>query len=161
MRGGGSKAPPQALYKPGSGPLRKSGRSNEYDHEHSSQEKPKPSSVQDRLKQAQYSNSNQPQNSARTQHIDSINDKLNDMHINCRNHIDEHGQSTSKNNHTSVNDLKKKNKKPEQQIYIPKKVKEAMTEQDTANRYSQNLLYFSIKIKRFFLNSEMIYKVKQ
>lgn len=48
MRGGGNRAS-QALYRPGSGPLRKSGRStDDLDNENISQEKPKSSSVQHR-----------------------------------------------------------------------------------------------------------------
>ncbi|XP_031779965.1 telomerase-binding protein EST1A isoform X3 [Nasonia vitripennis] len=133
MRGGGSKAPPRALYRPGSGPLRKSGRSEEFDHENNSQDRPRMSSIQDRLKTTQFSNPNQSQNSSRSNPIDSVSEKLNDIHINCRNHVDGHGQSTSKNNHSTTNDPRKKNKKPEQQRYVPKKVKEAMAEQEVAN----------------------------
>lgn len=126
MRGGGNKAPPRALYRPGSGPLRKSGRSDEYDHENNSQDKSRMSSIQDRLKQSHHS--------SRLQEIESITEKLNDIQMNCRNHIDDHGQSSSRNNHTSLNDPRKKSKKPEQPLYVAKKVKEAMAEHDVANR---------------------------
>ena len=136
MRGGGGsgKAPPRALYRPGSGPLRKSGRSDDYEHEINSQDRPRVSSVQDRLKQSHFNNPNQSHNSSRLQ-IDSLSEKMNDIQVNCRNHIDDHGQSTSKNNHSSLNDPRKKNKKPEQALYVPKKVKEAMAEHDIVNRY--------------------------
>lgn len=133
MRGGGNKAPPRALYRPGSGPLRKSGRSDDFDHENNSQERPKMPSVQDRLKQSHFSNTSQSQNSSRSQ-VDNISDKLNDMHVNSRNHVDGNGQSTSRNRHSSMNDPRKKNKKPEQQLYVPKKVKEAMAEHDVTSR---------------------------
>jgi hypothetical protein len=134
MRGGANKAPPRALYRPGSGPLRKSGRSEDYDHENNSQERSRMSSIQDRLKQSQFSHPDQLQNSSRSHQIDSINNKLSEMHVNCRNNIDNYGQSTSKINHVSINDPRKKNKKPEQQLYVPKKVKEAMAEEDVTNR---------------------------
>lgn len=151
MRGGGNKAPPRALYRPGSGPLRKSGRSDEYDHESHSQDRPRMSSVQDRLKQSHFNNPNQSHNSSRSQQIDSITEKMNDVHVNCRNHKDDHGQSTSKNNHVSVNDSRRRspnrrNKKPEQQLYVPKKVKEAMAEQDGATRYMSTWLWFIIRL---------------
>ncbi|XP_058800313.1 telomerase-binding protein EST1A-like isoform X2 [Phymastichus coffea] len=136
MRGGGNKAPPRALYRPGSGPLRKSGRSDDFDHENNSQERPKMPSVQDRLKQSHFSNPSQSKISSRLQ-VDSLSDRLNDTHINTKNHVDgNNGQSTSKNHHSSINDPRKKNKKPEQPLYVPKKVKEAMAEHETINKPS-------------------------
>ncbi|XP_066589128.1 telomerase-binding protein EST1A-like isoform X1 [Prorops nasuta] len=131
LRGGGSRAPPQALYRPGSGPLRKSGRTTEdYDLENNLTEKPRPNSVQHRLKQPSIGRS---QNCSLLSEIDDISDKLYDTQINYKNDSNSEDMQTSKNLHMG-NDPRKKNKKPEQQLYVPKKVKEAMAEQDVSNR---------------------------
>ncbi|XP_015592692.1 telomerase-binding protein EST1A isoform X2 [Cephus cinctus] len=135
MRGGGNRAPPQAIYRPGSGPLRKSGRSNEdFDNENNAQDRPKPSSIQYRLKQSQFNSPNQIQNSPPSSQIDDITTKLNDVHVNYRNNSNnDQTQGSSKNNQMG-GDSRKKNKKPEQQLYVPKKVKEALAGRDVSNR---------------------------
>ncbi|XP_393289.4 telomerase-binding protein EST1A isoform X2 [Apis mellifera] len=132
MRGGGNRAS-QALYRPGSGPLRKSGRStDDLDNENISQEKPKSSSVQHRLKQSQLNRSNQSQNSPPSSQVENVTEKLNDLNINYRSITNiEQAQSSSQNN---PGDSRRKIKKPEQQLYVPKKVKEALAEQDVTNR---------------------------
>ncbi|XP_076627373.1 telomerase-binding protein EST1A isoform X3 [Colletes latitarsis] len=133
MRGGGNRAS-QALYRPGSGPLRKSGRSvDDLDNENISQEKPKSSSVQHRLKQSQLNRSNQMLNSLPSSQVENVTEKLNDLNINYRTTTNiEQIPSSSQNSNSG--DLRKKTKKPEQQLYIPKKVKEALAEQDSSNR---------------------------
>ncbi|XP_014206060.1 telomerase-binding protein EST1A [Copidosoma floridanum] len=143
--GGGGKAPARPLYRPGSGPLRKSDRVDEYDNENNSQDRYKGSSVQDRLKQTQFmppsgsgiGSSQSHQNSSRSQEINSISEKLKEVQLSYANHNDNHSQSGSKNNHAGIHDPKRKSKKPEKEVYVPKKVKEAMAEQDTSNRSSQ------------------------
>ncbi|XP_029049642.1 telomerase-binding protein EST1A-like isoform X2 [Osmia bicornis bicornis] len=133
MRGGGNRAS-QALYRPGSGPLRKSGRStDDLDNENISQEKPKSSSVQYRLKQSQSNRSNQMQNSPPSSQVENVTEKLNDLNINYKSSTNiEQAQDSSQNSNSG--DSRKKSKKPEQQLYIPKKVKEALAEQDVINR---------------------------
>lgn len=139
IRGGGNRAS-QALYRPGSGPLRKSGRSNstadEYDNENGSQEKSRLTSIQYRPRQSQLNRANQTQNSPPLSQIDNVTEKLDNTHINYRNSSNSEAQSTgnSSGGGTSRNDPKKKNRKPEQLLYVPKKVKEAMAEQDGTNR---------------------------
>lgn len=139
VRGGGSRAS-QALYRPGSGPLRKSGRSGnaeEYDNENGSQEKSRTTSVQYRLRQSQSGRSNQAQDSPPLSQIDNVTEKLNNTHIDYRNsNNSESAASGSYNNSggTGGNDSKKKTRKPEQLLYVPKKVKEALAEQDGINR---------------------------
>ncbi|KAK1133651.1 hypothetical protein K0M31_011444 [Melipona bicolor] len=133
MRGGGNRAS-QALYRPGSGPLRKSGRStDDLDNENISQEKSKSSSVQHRLKQSQLNRSNQTQNSPPSSQVENVTEKLNDLNINYRSNTNiERAQSSSQN--SNIGDSRRKTKKPEQQLYVPKKVKEALAEQDVTNR---------------------------
>ncbi|XP_015432554.1 PREDICTED: telomerase-binding protein EST1A-like [Dufourea novaeangliae] len=135
IRGGGNRAS-QPLYRPGSGPLRKSGRSmDDLDNENMSQENPKPSSIQHRLKQSQINSSNQTLNSLPSSQVEHVTEKLNDLNINYRStaHI-EQAQGSSQN--SNLGDSRKKVKKPEQQLYVPKKVKEALAEQDISNRSS-------------------------
>ncbi|XP_015110321.1 telomerase-binding protein EST1A [Diachasma alloeum] len=123
-RGGGPRGP-QLLYTPGSGPLKKTGYQCDYypnDMPMYHHERPKPTSVQDRLKVAQYNNTNSSQKSQ-----DNLADKLNDVHINYRQNSDQ-----GKGNH--YGDPRRRNKKPEQQLYVPKKVQEALAERDVANR---------------------------
>lgn len=133
MRGGGNRAS-QALYRPGSGPLRKSGRStDDLDNENISQEKSKSSSVQHRLKQSQLNRSNQTQNSPPSSQVENVTEKLNDLNINYRSNTNiEQAQGSSQN--SNIGDSRRKTKKPEQQLYVPKKVKEALAEQDVTNR---------------------------
>lgn len=139
MRGGGNRAS-QALYRPGSGPLRKSGRSSnaadEYDNENGSREKSRSTSVQYRLRQSQLNRSNQAQDSPPLSQIDNVTEKLGNTHIDYRNSNSEPVQSTGHNISAGAggNDSKKKNRKPEQLLYVPKKVKEALAEQDGINR---------------------------
>lgn len=140
IRGGGNRAS-QALYRPGSGPLRKSGRSgstaDEYDNENGSQEKSRMTSVQYRSRQPQLNRSNQAQDSPPLSQIDNVTEKLDNTHINYRNSSNsEPAQSTGNNSGGGAgrNDPKKKNRKPEQLLYVPKKVKEALAEQDGTNR---------------------------
>ncbi|XP_012273002.1 telomerase-binding protein EST1A isoform X2 [Orussus abietinus] len=133
MRGGGSRAPPQAIYRPGSGPLRKSGRSgDDFELEDSSQEQSKSSSVQYRLKQSRFGSPDRMRNSSPPQ-IDNICNKLNDTHVSYKINSNKQSQGFSKN-HQVGGDPRKKNKKPEQQLYVPKKVKEALAERDVTSR---------------------------
>lgn len=124
-----NKPPPRELYRPGSGPLRKSGRLDEYDNENNSQDKSRVSSVQDRLKPSFFNNPHQSQSSSRSHEIESIRNKLNALQVNSRihnHHDNDHSQGSSRNNHSSMNDSRKKSKKPEQQLYVhPKKVRDA------------------------------------
>lgn len=139
MRGGGNRAS-QALYRPGSGPLRKSGRSSntadEYDNENGSQEKSRSTSVQYCLRQSQLNRSNQAQDSPPLSQIDNVTEKLGNTHIDYRNSNNEPAQSTGHNITAGAggNDSKRRNRKPEQLLYVPKKVKEALAEQDGINR---------------------------
>lgn len=140
IRGGGNRAS-QALYRPGSGPLRKSGRSNsaidEYDNENGSQEKSRLTSVQYHPRQSQINRLNQAQDSPPLSQIDNVTEKLDNTHINYRNSSNsELAQNTGNNSGggASRNDPKKKSRKPEQLLYVPKKVKEALAEQDGTNR---------------------------
>lgn len=141
MRGGGNRAS-QALYRPGSGPLRKSGRggnaADEYDNENGSQEKSRSTSVQYCLRQSQLNRSNQAQDSPPLSEIDNVTEKLGNTHIDYRNsNSSEPAQSTGHNISAGAggNDSKRKNRKPEQLLYVPKKVKEAkQAEQDGINR---------------------------
>jgi len=140
IRGGGNRAS-QALYRPGSGPLRKSGRSNstadEYDNENGSQEKSRLTPVQYRSRQLQLNRTNQTQDSPPLSQIDNVTEKLDNTHINYRNSSNSESVQNIGNHSgggTSRNDPKKKNRKPEQLLYVPKKVKEALAEQDGTNR---------------------------
>jgi len=140
IRGGGNRAS-QALYRPGSGPLRKSGRSNstadEYDNENGSQEKSRLTPVQYRSRQLQLNRTNQTQDSPPLSQIDNVTEKLDNTHINYRNSSNSESVQNTGNNSgggASRNDPKKKNRKPEQLLYVPKKVKEALAEQDGTNR---------------------------
>ncbi|XP_025992669.2 telomerase-binding protein EST1A isoform X2 [Solenopsis invicta] len=143
-RGGGNRAS-QALYRPGSGPLRKSGKSSggadEYDNENGSQEKSRLTSVQYRpVSSRQLLNrTNQAQDSPPLSQIDNVTEKMDNIHINYRNSSNsEPAQSIGNNSGEGIgrNDPKKKNRKPEQLLYMPKKVKEAKeaAEQDGTNR---------------------------
>ncbi|XP_012232227.1 telomerase-binding protein EST1A isoform X2 [Linepithema humile] len=144
MRGGGNRAS-QALYRPGSGPLRKSGRSSsvtdEYDNENGAQEKSRSTSIQNRLRQPQSNRSNQAQDSPPLSQIDNVTEKLDNTHIDYRSSSNnESVQSIGQNSSGGGNDPKRKNRKPEQLLYVPKKVKEAM-EMDGSNRSpSRNVL---------------------
>ncbi|XP_011306226.1 telomerase-binding protein EST1A isoform X2 [Fopius arisanus] len=123
-RGGGPRGP-QLLYTPGSGPLKKTGRQcDDYANDPLShhEERRKPNSVQDRLKVAQYNNTNHSQKSQ-----DNLADEMNDIHINYKQNNDQ-----GKGNHFVYS--RKRNKKPEQQLYVPKKVQEALAERDVTNR---------------------------
>ncbi|KAK2576206.1 hypothetical protein KPH14_008409 [Odynerus spinipes] len=137
MRGACNRAP-QALYRPGSGPLRKSEKSlDDFDHENNSQVKAKQTSVQHRLKQSQSSRSSQMHHSPPPLHAENITEKLNDMHINFKNDSSsDQAQDSSKSNYGG--DPRRKSRKPEQQLYVPKKVKEALAEQDVANRFDRD-----------------------
>lgn len=137
MRGGGNRAS-QALYRPGSGPLRKSCRPgnsvDEYDNENSSQDKSRSTSVQYRLRQSQSNNSNRAQDSPPLSQIDNVTEKLDSTHIDHRNsNNNESSQNTAHNigGGTGGNDPKRKMRKPEQLLYIPKKVKEALEQDGT------------------------------
>ncbi|XP_043684021.1 telomerase-binding protein EST1A-like isoform X3 [Vespula pensylvanica] len=137
MRGGCNRAP-QALYRPGSGPLRKSEKSaDDFDHENNSQVKSKSTSVQHRLKQSQSNRCSQMYHSPPSSYAENLNEKLNDMHINLKNDDNsDQAQDSFKSNYGG--DLRRKSRKPEQQLYVPKKVKEALAEQDVANRFDRD-----------------------
>ncbi|XP_043484616.1 telomerase-binding protein EST1A-like isoform X3 [Leptopilina heterotoma] len=156
--GGGNRAPPQALYRPGSGPLRKSGRGDEFEndnnfHHHDrikpspppqqqqQQQQPPPASIAYRLRNCQFPNSSSGQEKILPSScdIDDVSSKFNDLHVNYKNSSNHHhNQGSSKLNHHQHHimsiDPRKKNKKPEQQLYVPKKVKEALAERDVINR---------------------------
>ncbi|XP_015171986.1 PREDICTED: telomerase-binding protein EST1A isoform X1 [Polistes dominula] len=136
MRGGCNRAP-QALYRPGSGPLRKSEKfADDFDHENNSQVKTKSTSVQHRLKQSQSNRCSQLHHSPPPPHAESLNEKLNDMHINFKSDNSDQMQEGFKSNYGG--DPRRKSRKPEQQLYVPKKVKEALAEQDVANRFDRD-----------------------
>lgn len=138
MRGGASRAPPRPLYTPGSGPLRKSGggpSSDDYETENNSQEKPKSSFNYRPKYHHQFNAQNQMQNNPppRIPQIENMSDKLNDMRLNYGNNTNDHNHPSSRNNLLG-GDPRKKNKKPEQQLYVPKKVKENLAGREVANR---------------------------
>lgn len=149
IRGGGNRAS-QALYRPGSGPLRKSSRSgttaDEYDNEIGTQDKSRSTSVQYRQRQSQSNRFNQAKDSPPLSQIDNVAEKLDNIHIHYRNSSNnEQMPSTGHDIGAEVgaggrkedgggSDSKRKNRKPEQLLYVPKKVKEALAEQDAANR---------------------------
>ncbi|XP_057320552.1 telomerase-binding protein EST1A-like isoform X2 [Microplitis mediator] len=118
---------PQQIYTPGSGPLKKSDRQDEYEYEGSS---PK-SSVQDRLKRP-FNNINL-NNSSDNSHnsVNMLADKLNDVHVNrSRQFInDRHYDKSVNSQHADLD--RRRNKKPEQQLYVPKKIHESINEPDT------------------------------
>ena len=119
MRGGaGSRAPPRAIYTPGSGPLKKSGRSSL--DEYNGEERPRVS-IQDRLK---------PQQFTEILPTAEMEKRLNNLQINER-HVENDNVADGVG---MANDLRRRNKKPEQQLYVPKKVQEALAERDVANR---------------------------
>ncbi|XP_063972078.1 telomerase-binding protein EST1A-like isoform X3 [Diachasmimorpha longicaudata] len=98
---------PQPLYTPGSGPLKKTGHQcDDYPNDTPiyRHDRPKASSVQDRLKVSQYNNTNNSQKSQ-----DNLADKRSDVHINYRQNSDQ-----GKGNH--YGDPRRRNKKPEQQL---------------------------------------------
>lgn len=138
MRSGGNRPPPQALYRPGSGPLRKSGRSDELEAEDDMQSRPK-TSVQDRLNKYRLEEDRD---------VETVTSKLNDVSFNYKSHGNlERVQSTSRNSLTDESMYnRKKNKKPEQPLYVCKKMKEALAERDTSNRCLLNkfLLFLNI-----------------
>lgn len=135
MRGSASRAPPQPLYRPGSGPLRKSGpSSDDFDNENNPQDKPKSSFFHNRGKHHQFNNPNQAPDNPPSSQIENISDKLNDMRLDYRNNSNEHNHPLSRNNQLQGGDPRKKNKKPEQQLYVPKKVKESLAGREVANR---------------------------
>lgn len=139
MRGGGNRAS-QALYRPGSGPLRKTrsgSTADEYDNEIGTQDKSRSTSVQYRLRQSQSNRSNQAKDSPPLSQIDDVTEKLDNTHIHYRSSSNIDQTSSTSHNICSigiVGDPKRKNRKPEQLLYVPKKVKEAMAEQDATNR---------------------------
>lgn len=133
MRGGGGKAPPRALYTPGSGPLRKSGRPEDYEGENNQCDRPKPTSVQDRLKPIHFNNFNH--NTNNSSNDQQLSKKFNEMHMDGGNSINpNHTQGSSKPNHSGYIDSRKKNKKPEQQLYVPKRIKESMVDKDMPHK---------------------------
>ncbi|XP_020710640.2 telomerase-binding protein EST1A isoform X1 [Athalia rosae] len=134
MRGGASRAPPQEIYRPGSGPLRKSGpSSDDFDSENNPQDKPKLPSHHYRPKQQQFNNPHTMQNDVPSPQIVYLSDKINDMRLKYRNNTNDQSHASSTNNHLG-GDSRKKNKKPEQPLYVPKKVKESLAEREVANR---------------------------
>ncbi|XP_046597971.1 telomerase-binding protein EST1A-like isoform X2 [Neodiprion lecontei] len=134
MRGGASRAPPQPLYRPGCGPLRKSGSSSDnFDSENNPQEKPKSSFFQGREKQHQFNSPFLAQDNPLSSRIESNSDKLTDVRLNFRNNSNEQIHASSRNNQVG-GDPRKKNKKPEQPLYVPKKVKESLAGREVADR---------------------------
>ncbi|KAG8036116.1 hypothetical protein G9C98_004696 [Cotesia typhae] len=114
---------PQQIYTPGSGPLKKSDRQDDFDYDASLHK----SSVQDRLKRP-FNNINL--NNPLEHFNNSVNmsaDKFNDVHVNRR-PVNDHHHDKSNNSHMDAD--RRKNKKPEQQLYVPKKIYESISEQD-------------------------------
>lgn len=137
MRGGASgRAPPRAIYTPGSGPLKKTGRwSEEFREGANPEDRPKPVSVQDRLRPQQFSGTacgtSHPVQHPQADSV-GIGERLNNSRVNNRtNCVDEAHENSS---HYSNADPRRRSKKPEQQLYVPKRVQEALAERDVANR---------------------------
>lgn len=110
----------QAIYTPGSGPLKKTGRQDDdYEQEANMSKR----SVQDRLKPTHFNNTNSTEtmNSTSHQTNSTLVNKLNDVHISYRSSSNDQAQGNVKENHAD-NDPRRRNKKPEQQLYVPKKV---------------------------------------
>ncbi|XP_034941646.1 uncharacterized protein Smg6 isoform X2 [Chelonus insularis] len=127
-RRGGNRGP-QPIYRPGSGPLKKSDRSN--DDPNCDANLPK-SSVQDRIKHHR-NNSNANQKHSPDHPVDLLANKINDMTVNHHKPVNDRSSVSEKSNHLD-GDSRKKNKKPEQQLYVPKKLLESTAEQDISNR---------------------------
>lgn len=137
MRGGGNRAS-QALYRPGSGPLRKSSRSgstaDEYNNEIGTQDKSRSTSVQYRLKQSQSNRSNQAKDSPPLSQIDDVTEKLDNTHIHFTNSGNSEQTLSSDSNNIGIGaegSDSKRRRKPEKLLYVPKRVKEAF---DAINR---------------------------
>ncbi|XP_043272434.1 telomerase-binding protein EST1A isoform X3 [Venturia canescens] len=130
MRGAApNRAPPRLIYTPGSGPLKKTGRApDDFDREANSGERTKSVSVQDRLRPMHF-NSTQQGETVRAQ---ESNEKLNDATFSeDRSSIDD-GNSVRTSHHGG--DGRRRSKKPELPLYVPKKVQEALAKRDVTNR---------------------------
>lgn len=122
-RGGGHRVP-QALYTPGSGPLKKTGRQcDDYEPEmDQQQERSKPPSVQDRLRPASHQNIANPplkNHPGSLQSQEALVQKLHQVQLNHQ--LNSEQQQPMMSNHFG-----RKNKKPEQPLYVPKKVQESI-----------------------------------
>lgn len=108
-RGGGdnsgARPPPQPIYRPGSGPLRKSGRS------------------MDDIDTSSHSSNQGKSNYNNLMKIGNLSNEFQDIHINKK-----YNSDSEPRKHDSIVDSRRKNKKPEQQLYVPKKLKEALQE---------------------------------
>ncbi|CAG5090914.1 Similar to Smg6: Telomerase-binding protein EST1A (Mus musculus) [Cotesia congregata] len=118
---------PQQIYTPGSGPLKKSDRQDEFDYDASLHK----SSVQDRLKRPFNNISLNNPSEHSNNSVNMLADKFNDVHVNRR-PVNDHHHGKSNNNHMDAD--RRKNKKPEQQLYVPKKIYESISEQDNSHR---------------------------
>lgn len=128
MRGAAAnRAPPRPIYTPGSGPLKKSGRvPDDFDREANS----KPSSVQDRLRPMHFNNTPQEGNTRPRESIE----KLNDVAFSEEKNSLDDGNSVRSNHQGG--DGRRRNKKPELPLYVPKKVQEALAKRDVTNRWT-------------------------
>ncbi|XP_014224992.1 telomerase-binding protein EST1A isoform X2 [Trichogramma pretiosum] len=135
MRGGSGRPPSRALYKPGSGPLRKSGKADDYESVNDIPNRSRMSSGPDQLKSSHYDIRSRPK-TVRKQQIDTISDEFNNLQVNSKRQVDDNNSSglsySSKPKHVSFNNDSKRKKKPEQPLYIAKKGKEAMADQDVS-----------------------------
>ena len=89
--------------------------------EYNGEERPRVS-IQDRLK---------PQQFTEILPTAEMEKRLNNLQINER-HVENDNVADGVG---MANDLRRRNKKPEQQLYVPKKVQEALAERDVANRW--------------------------
>lgn len=122
----------QALYRPGSGPLRKSGRVNdECDNENIVPADRQKQPQHFRQKQGRFEAAN---DSKPPSQMDGLATKFNDVQISYKDSPPDNYPSSSRNHSGEQSADRKKSKKPEQALYVPKKVKEALAERDVANR---------------------------
>ncbi|XP_044015276.1 uncharacterized protein LOC122857262 isoform X2 [Aphidius gifuensis] len=125
-RGGGHRIP-QPLYTPGSGPLKKTGRQcDDYESTmevNQQQERQKQSSIQDRLSLPQQNNRNPMTKShpGSQQTPEVLVEKLRLANLN------------QNNEPIMTNTFGRKNKKPEQPLYIAKKLQEQPAEREVVN----------------------------
>lgn len=127
----------QAIYTPGSGPLKKTGQyRDEYDQE-GSQGNLSTSSIQNRLKPSRFNTIHKSMKDSSQSSYDVNNEltkKLDNVHVNHLQTPTNDSQYYSKGNHVN-GDSKRRFKKPEQPLYVAKKIQDTREpEQDTINR---------------------------
>ncbi|KAK0174419.1 hypothetical protein PV327_010188 [Microctonus hyperodae] len=129
----------QAIYTPGSGPLKKTGQySDDYDQE-GSQGNISTSSIQNRLKPSRFNTIHKmmKDSSQSSYHVNNeLTKKLDNVHVNHLQTPTNNSQYYGKNNHVN-GDSKRRFKKPEQPLYMAKKIQDTRdSEQDTNNSLS-------------------------